>query len=608
MSYHGLMAHQRSKGRMPSSMNSKIRQQQDMLGNDESDDNEGELWLEVRITEAETAADYSGKSQQVKKGYKPRGKRYEGSQQQDMLGKSGLESNQKDFNRDVHNLTMAETAADYSDKSQQVCDCGWSKWTTDRGLRTHQVKKGCKPRGKRYEGSQQQDMLGKSGLESNQKDFNRDVHNLTTETAADYSDKSQQVCDCGWSKWTTDRGLRTHQVKKGCKPRGKRYEGSQQQDMLENGESDDNEGELWLEVNNTEAETAADYSDKSQQVKKGYKPRGKRCEGSQQQDMLGKSGLESNQEDFNRDVHNLTTETAADYSDKSQQVCDCGWSKWTTDRGLRTHQVKKGCKPRGKRYEGSQQQDMLENGESDDNEGELLLEVNNTEAETAADYSGKSQQVKKGRKPRGKRYAGSQQQDMLGKSGLESNQKDFNRDVHNLTTETAADYSDKSQQVKKGCKPRGKRYEGSQQQDMLENGESDDNEGELLLEVNNTEAETAADYSDKSQQVCDCGWSKWTTDRGLRTHQVKKGCKPRGKSGLKTNKKDDRLDVHNLATDEQVCFCGWSKWTTYHGLRTHQGLKGCTPKGLKIPQSDQHFWKTQWKAMHPQRMTFRKEL
>nr|XP_029136050.1 uncharacterized protein LOC109995174 isoform X8 [Labrus bergylta] len=554
MSYHGLMAHQRSKGRMPSSMNSKIRQQQDMLGNDESDDNEGELWLEVRITEAETAADYSGKSQQVKKGYKPRGKRYEGSQQQDMLGKSGLESNQKDFNRDVHNLTMAETAADYSDKSQQVCDCGWSKWTTDRGLRTHQVKKG-------------------------------------------------------------------------CKPRGKRYEGSQQQDMLENGESDDNEGELLLEVNNTEAETAADYSDKSQQVKKGYKPRGKRCEGSQQQDMLGKSGLESNQEDFNRDVHNLTTETAADYSDKSQQVCDCGWSKWTTDRGLRTHQVKKGCKPRGKRYEGSQQQDMLENGESDDNEGELLLEVNNTEAETAADYSGKSQQVKKGRKPRGKRYAGSQQQDMLGKSGLESNQKDFNRDVHNLTTETAADYSDKSQQVcdcgwskwttdrglrthqvKKGCKPRGKRYEGSQQQDMLENGESDDNEGELLLEVNNTEAETAADYSDKSQQVCDCGWSKWTTDRGLRTHQVKKGCKPRGKSGLKTNKKDDRLDVHNLATDEQVCFCGWSKWTTYHGLRTHQGLKGCTPKGLKIPQSDQHFWKTQWKAMHPQRMTFRKEL
>nr|XP_020482430.1 uncharacterized protein LOC109976788 isoform X2 [Labrus bergylta] len=290
-------------------------------------------------------------------------------------------------------------------------------------------------------------MLENGESDDNEGELLLEVNNTEAETAADYSDKSQQVCDCGWSKWTTDRGLRTHQVKKGCKPRGKRYEGSQQQDML------------------------------------------------------GKSGLESNQKDFNRDVHNLTTETAADYSDKSQQVCDCGWSKWTTDRGLRTHQVKKGCKPRGKRYEGSQQQDML------------------------------------------------------GKSGLESNQKDFNRDVHNLTM-----------------------------------------------------AETAADYSGKSQQVCDCGWSKWTTDRGLRTHQVKKGCKPRGKSGLKTNKKDDRLDVHNLATDEQVCFCGWSKWTTYHGLRTHQGLKGCTPKGLKIPQSDQHFWKTQWKAMHPQRMTFRKEL
>ncbi|XP_023201536.1 E3 ubiquitin-protein ligase TRIM21-like [Xiphophorus maculatus] len=37
----------------------------------------------------------------------------------------------------------------------------------------------------------------------------------------------------------------------------------------------------------------------------------------------------------------------------------------------------------------------------------------------------------------------------------------------------------------------------------------------------------------------------------------------------------------------QVCHCGWSKVTTYQGLRTHQGKKGCTPKGMHIPESKQ---------------------
>ncbi|KAG7234252.1 hypothetical protein INR49_005460 [Caranx melampygus] len=35
----------------------------------------------------------------------------------------------------------------------------------------------------------------------------------------------------------------------------------------------------------------------------------------------------------------------------------------------------------------------------------------------------------------------------------------------------------------------------------------------------------------------------------------------------------------------QVCHCGWSKVTSYHGLRTHQGKMGCTPKGMHIPES-----------------------
>ncbi|XP_033961642.1 uncharacterized protein [Pseudochaenichthys georgianus] len=37
----------------------------------------------------------------------------------------------------------------------------------------------------------------------------------------------------------------------------------------------------------------------------------------------------------------------------------------------------------------------------------------------------------------------------------------------------------------------------------------------------------------------------------------------------------------------QVCYCGWSKVTTYQGLRTHQGKMGCTPRGMSIPESDQ---------------------
>ncbi|XP_061566142.1 uncharacterized protein LOC133420463 [Cololabis saira] len=33
--------------------------------------------------------------------------------------------------------------------------------------------------------------------------------------------------------------------------------------------------------------------------------------------------------------------------------------------------------------------------------------------------------------------------------------------------------------------------------------------------------------------------------------------------------------------------CGWSNLTTYRGLRIHQGKMGCTPKGLRIPESAQ---------------------
>ncbi|XP_038135025.1 uncharacterized protein LOC119779446 [Cyprinodon tularosa] len=118
-----------------------------------------------------------------------------------------------------------------------------------------------------------------------------------------------------------------------------------------------------------------------------------------------------------------------------------------------------------------------------------------------------------------------------------------------------------------------------------------------------------------SLQMCHCGWSKVTTHHGLRTHQGKMGCTPKGmhipRSELLTyipisfkgtsliNVKDPSEDIfrtslqsgkifeHNSSDKSlQTCHCGWSKVTTYHGLRTHQGKMGCTPKGMRIPQSE----------------------
>ncbi|XP_076018623.1 uncharacterized protein LOC143010265 isoform X2 [Genypterus blacodes] len=89
--------------------------------------------------------------------------------------------------------------------------------------------------------------------------------------------------------------------------------------------------------------------------------------------------------------------------------------------------------------------------------------------------------------------------------------------------------------------------------------------------------------SNMSLQVCHCGWSKTTTYQGLRTHQGKMGCTAKGTSIPQSEYL--RLNKPLPDTSLQVCHCGWSKETTYHGLRTHQGMMGCTMKGLRIPES-----------------------
>ncbi|XP_049423523.1 uncharacterized protein LOC125883364 isoform X2 [Epinephelus fuscoguttatus] len=121
-----------------------------------------------------------------------------------------------------------------------------------------------------------------------------------------------------------------------------------------------------------------------------------------------------------------------------------------------------------------------------------------------------------------------------------------------------------------------------------------------------------------SLQVCGCcGWSKVTTYHGLRTHQGKMGCTPKGVTvaeseqqfmwghvELTNNQKDIGLDVYaSIKSDAgyyysdmdlQVCHCGWSKVTTYHGLRTHQGKMGCTPKRMRNPKKEHYDWNNQW--------------
>ncbi|XP_029931565.1 uncharacterized protein LOC115376213 [Myripristis murdjan] len=137
-------------------------------------------------------------------------------------------------------------------------------------------------------------------------------------------------------------------------------------------------------------------------------------------------------------------------------------------------------------------------------------------------------------------------------------------------------------------------------------------------EPRDTDFKTFETSADMSLQQCHCGWSKVTSYQGLRTHQGKKGCTPQGmripqsdqylfgNQGLKPKLSDPWLDMYTPIKDNavdfsydslQVCHCGWSKVTSYQGLRIHQGKMGCTPKGVRIPESEQYHWGNQWQKV-----------
>ncbi|XP_038588612.1 uncharacterized protein LOC119913282 isoform X2 [Micropterus salmoides] len=438
--------------------------------------------------------------------------------------------------------------------SLQVCHCGWSKVTTYHGLRTHQGKMGCTKRGVKVE-SEQQYMWGNVGFTNNQKDLRLDVYASIKTDTTDYicSDLSLQVCHCGWSKVTTYHGLRTHQGKMGCTKRGVKVEKSEQQYM-------------W-----------------------------------------GNVGFTNNQKDLRLDVYASIKTDTTDYicSDMSLQVCHCGWSKVTTYHGLRTHQGKMGCTKRGVKVE-SEQQYMWGNVGFTNNQKDLRLDVYASIKTDTTDYicSDLSLQV-----------------------------------CHCGWSKVTTYHGLRTHQGKMGCTKRGVKVEKSEQQYMWGNVGFTNNQKDLRLDVYASIKTDTTDYicSDMSLQVCHCGWSKVTTYHGLRTHQGKMGCTKRGvkveKSeqqymwgnvGFTNNQKDLRLDVYaSIKTDTtdyicsdlslQVCHCGWSKVTTYHGLRTHQGKMGCTPKAASTPKKEQYVWTNEWeevderKHQPAKRMTVKKE-
>ncbi|KAF6730664.1 Pyrin [Oryzias melastigma] len=115
----------------------------------------------------------------------------------------------------IHSFVGMEfTGKLFPKMSLQVCHCcGWSKVTSYQGLRIHQGKKGCTPKGMRVMEHQQQYLFGQR---NSMLDFGRCVipENL------EWNDLSLQVCHCGWTKETTYQELLIHQERMGCTLKG----------------------------------------------------------------------------------------------------------------------------------------------------------------------------------------------------------------------------------------------------------------------------------------------------------------------------------------------------------------------------------------------------
>ncbi|XP_061566141.1 neurofilament heavy polypeptide-like [Cololabis saira] len=58
----------------------------------------------------------------------------------------------------------------------------------------------------------------------------------------------------------------------------------------------------------------------------------------------------------------------------------------------------------------------------------------------------------------------------------------------------------------------------------------------------------------------------------------------------------------------QVCHCGWTKLTSFRGLRIHQGKKGCTEKRLRVPKKEQYHQEDRRKPPARERVIVKEEV
>ncbi|XP_042257490.1 serine/arginine repetitive matrix protein 1-like isoform X4 [Thunnus maccoyii] len=312
-------------------------------------------------------------------------------------------------------------------------------------------------------------------------------------------------------------------------------------------------------------------------------------------DRKGKMGC--TQKDV-RVAESEQTDKAVDcVSDKSLQVCHCGWSKVTTYQGLRTHQGKMGCTRKDVRVAESEQTDKAAYcfpGEH--------LRVCHCGWSKVTTYQGlRTHQGKMGCTRKDVRVAESEQTDKAAYCFPGEHLRVCHCGWSKVTTYQGL----RIHQGRMGCTQRGVRGAGSEQQNMWGNVGLPNKQQNLWVDIyTSIKTDTTDCSSQTSLQVCHCGWTQVTTYQGLRTHQGKMGCTQRGvrgaeskqqnmwgSVGLYTSVKTETTAGCSSDKSLQVCHCGWKKETTYRGLRIHQGKMGCTPKGMRIPATEQHDWK-----------------
>ncbi|XP_025761820.1 uncharacterized protein LOC106098990 [Oreochromis niloticus] len=390
----------------------------------------------------------------------------------------------------------------------QVCHCGWTKRTTYHGLRVHQGKMGCTPKGMRIPQSEQFRFSHKPSYNEPQikikEPFVDDLESsvfetpqrsrLTTEIedsrarpvlqssiggqqTPNLSNMNFQVCHCGWTKYTTYHGLRVHQGKMGCTPKGMRIPQSEQFRFSHKPSYNEPQIKIKEPFEDDFKSSAFETPQRSHQT-------------TELEDSRARRVL-----DFS-----VGGQQTPNLSNMNVQVCHCGWTKYTTYHGLRVHQGKMGCTPKGMRIPQSEQSRFSH--KPSHNEPQIKIKepfVDDFES-----------------------------------SVFETPQRSYQ------TTVTW--------------------FEDSRARQVL-------------------------DFSIGGQQVAQFLEIPRTTVQPSIISLKEKEKEKAWEKEKKAKKLQKILNSSKMSL--QVCHCGWSNITSYHGLKFHQGKMGCTPKGMRIPERAQ---------------------